>query len=248
MRAFLSGLLAALVLLTASCGSKNTPLPDSKPAVPGSSAVSEKKDTPSDAVRSGIQFAFTDLDDYAFTMMYEPRSDAKTKMPVGLNIPRDYDCEWLGDTEFDSHYNIFEYKTKEELARVRINTAPPDLEAFFKTEDRARIRELMRPSFYPVEDVYTGLKKAVVEDFEYKLITDWTGTAYGWNAFFIEFVDEDTNTHALRFYTGNDAFDEAFYAFEYRADLPADDAAAIALAKDVLFSLHPMDQGTYATQ
>ena len=243
MRTILSLTLAALVLMTSACKPNGNALP-SLSAPPSSASVSSKASE--NPVQNGGEFTFADLEDYAFTMMFEPRSDAKNQHPMGVNIPRDYDSEWLGESEFDSYYNIFEYKTKKDLARVRINTAPPDLEEYFKTEDRARIRELMRPAFFPTEDMYSGLKKAVVEDFEYKLVADQIGTAYGWDAFTIEFIDESTNTHAIRFYTCNDMFDESFYAFEFKADLPADDAAAIQLARDVLFSLHPMNVGVVA--
>ena len=243
MRTILSLTLAVMVLMTSACVTNGSVPPSSSAPPSSASASSNASKTP---VQNGGEFTFAELGDYAFTMMFEPRSDAKNQHPMGVNIPRDYDSEWLGESEFDSYYNIFEYKTKKDLARIRINTAPPDLEGFFKTEDRARIRELMRPAFFPTEDMYSGLKKAVVEDFEYKLVAEQMGTAYGWDAFLIEFIDESTNMHAIRFYTCNDMFDEHFYAFEFKADIPADDAAAIQLARDVLFSLHPMNVGTQA--
>jgi hypothetical protein len=239
MRRLLLVFLAAVTIILPGCGKAKSEAPGkSAPTLPAST---QAQHIVSNIISGDADFVFADLDDYNFTMMYEPRPDAKNKRAFGLNIPREYDSDWLGDSQFDSNFNIFEYKTKNVLARVRVNTPPPNLAEFFNTDDPEEIRDLMRPSFFPVKDVYDGLKKAVAEDFEYDLRVDRTGRAYGWDAFYLEFFDPDTNTYALRFYTSNDIFDETFYAFEYKADIPADDTELIELARSVLFSVHPMN-------
>jgi hypothetical protein len=217
---------AALVML-AACGRQSAaPAPDD--SISGG-----------ELVQSGAEFPFERIEDSVFTMIYEPRSDAVTGVHFGLDMPEGYDTDWTGDAAFDANYTIFDVESSRVLGTVKITTAPPDLAAHYGESDPEEIRNLMLSTFFVTEDVYAGLKKAIVEDFEYDLVLDWTGTAYEWPAFYLEFIDEDAKTRALRFYMCNGEFDEKFYALTINANLPMDDAARLADLRRIIFSLHP---------
>ncbi|MEG1773885.1 MAG: hypothetical protein RR320_03415, partial [Oscillospiraceae bacterium] len=156
-----------------------------------------------------------------------------------LNMPDGVDCDWTGDTEYDSNFKIFDSESDQSYATVRVQTAPPNPKTAFGGETPEQVAELMRPYFFPVDEIYTSYRNSVINDFKYELVVDWTGTAFGWKAYYLEFID-DMGHHALRYYMCNDKLDETFYAFEFKADLPKDDQTLIDLYRAILFSMHEM--------
>lgn len=220
---------AAALMLLAGC------------AQPSASSAPSDSAFVREPVRSDVEFSFESIEDSVFTMVYEPRSGAVTRNNFGLNMPEGFDTDWTGDAGFDSNYTIYDAESKKVWGTVKITTAPPDLAAYYGTSDEAKIKDLMLASFFVTGDVYSGLKKAVVEDFGYDLDVDWTGTAYDWPAFYLEFTDKGSKTHSLRYYMCNGEFNEKFYAMTVNANLPMDDAKMIGQLRRIIFSLHPMD-------
>ena len=191
------------------------------------------------SVQEGIEFPFSEMpsDAYDFKMMLEPRSDAVTKRAFRLSIPTGFDCDWVGDSQFDSNYTIYDTDTHTVYATARVNTAPPDLEEFYGTDDQESIVNDMISQFFDAENMHVGLRNNIVNDFGYDLVVDWSGTAYGMDFFYMEFIDEGTENHALRFYMSNGTFDNTFYAVEVRADLPMDDSDLIDKFREMVFTL-----------
>ena len=190
------------------------------------------------SVREDIDFEFKSLDNYLFSMVFDPRPDALTQLSFGFNIPDGFDADWKGDSEYDAHYAIFEESSQKHIASIRVNTPPPNLAAYYNTDNPNEILDNMISQFFETENAYSGLKSSIVEGFEYDLLVDWTGTALGYSAYYMEFINPDSQSHALRFYLSNDELDETFYAFEFKADSPMDDQEQIDLLRSILFSLH----------
>ena len=219
--------LFALLFVVAGC---------SKPSAPAPSNVNLFDEQP---VRTDIVFEFEDMNEYLFSMVLDPKPGALIDLSFAINIPDGLDSDWIGDTEHDAHYIIFDEKTKESLASIRINTTPSDLAAFYGTNDPDEILDNLVSKFFKAENAHNGLRNAI-EDFKYEMMVDWSGTALGYSAYYMEFIDQDSQNHALRFYLSNDKLDESFYAFEFKADVPMDDQKQIDLYRAILFSLHEM--------
>lgn len=229
-------LLLALVLL-AACGS--TPAGSSSEAA-SSETVSSSDSSP--LVENG-EFVFRQLEDPLFTMDYEPRSDSVVKQHFGLNFSDGTDTDWLGDSGFDALFDMHEAKTDKVYGSVKITTAPADLAAYYNTDDPAKQLEQMKATFFTTASYHEGLRKNIVEDFGYELVFDEAGVAFegGWNAFYLEFIDKESGNHALRFYMCNDEMNEKFYSMTIQANLPMDDAEKIKTYRDIIFTLHPIN-------
>ncbi|MFV0496576.1 MAG: hypothetical protein ACK5L0_00185 [Candidatus Fimivivens sp.] len=189
------------------------------------------------------RFVFKQLDDPLFTMDYEPRSGSATMQHFGLNFPSGTDTDWLNDSGFDTFFNIHEAATDKVYGSVVITTAPADLAAYYNTSDPQEQLNQMKSTFFTTDLYYEGLKKNIVEDFGHNLIVDEKGVAFdgGWNAFYFEFIDEESGNHALRFYMCNDQMNEKFYAMTIKVDVPVDDTENLKLYRDIIFTLHPME-------
>lgn len=218
--------LLAVALFVTACGRDSSSAP-----------VSDAEREPA---RESIEFEFADIDNPGYTMLYEPVAGALPQTDYGLNMAQSTDSDWVSDVEFNSNYIIYDSDTKTQRGTVQVRTGPPDPAAQFGTSDPEEITDAMRPSFFPARDVHESLRRAAVEDFGYKLLVEQSGTAYGLSASYIEFVDEESQNHALRFYMSNDQINENFYSMEIRADLPAGDQELIDLYRAIIFSLHPM--------
>ena len=131
-------------------------------------------------------------------------------------------------------------------AAIKVTTGPNSLAEYFGSEDPKELEDLIKPVLFPTEDVHAGLVRAVVEDFGYQLVNNWTGTAFGMNAFFVEFIDEESKNHALRFFLCNDKLDENYYSLTINADLPMDDKSKIEDYKAIIFSPKMMNEGIVA--
>ncbi len=228
-------LLLAMILL-ASC--------QSAPSSSGSSAPSSSQSSSAGATGGHVEngrFVFKQLEDPLFTMDYEPRTGSVTMQHFGLNFPDGTDTNWLGDSGFDSLFDLHEAKTDKVYGSVVITTAPADLAAQYNTSDPTEQLNQMRASFFTTDVYYEGLKRNIVEDFGYELLVDEKGVAFdgGWNAFYFEFVDKESGNHALRFYMCNDQMNEKFYAMTVKVDVPVDDAKNLELYRNILFTLHP---------
>ena len=226
-------LLLAMVLL-ASCQS----------APSGSSKTPSSQSGAAGAAGSHIEngrFVFKQLEDPLFTMDYEPRTGSVTMAHFGMNFPDGTDTNWLGDSGFDSLFDLHDAKTEKVYGSVVITTAPADLAAQYNTADPAEQLNQMQASFFTTDVYYEGLKRNIVEDFGYDLVVDEKGVAFdgGWNAFYLEFVDKESGNHALRFYMCNDQMNEKFYAMTVKVDAPIDDAENLELYRNILFTLHP---------
>ncbi|MEG2001431.1 MAG: hypothetical protein RR053_08585, partial [Evtepia sp.] len=128
-------------------------------------------------VQDNKQFMFTPIEDAVFTMMYEPRANSGSKQAFGLSMPDGIDSDWAQDTEFDANFTIFDAKTKKTQAIVRVQTAPADLAAYYKTENPTEIQEQMIAKFFTTDDYHKGLRGNIVDDFGYQLAIDWSGIA-----------------------------------------------------------------------
>lgn len=229
-------LLVAIVLL-ASCQSASS----------GSSAASSSSAGSSSGAAVGHvengRFVFKQLEDPLFTMDYEPRSGSVTMQHFGLNFPAGTDTNWLGDSGFDSLFDIHKAETGTVYGSVVITTAPADLAAYYNTTDPAEQLNQMKANFFTTNVYYEGLRRNIVEDFGYELVADEKGVAFdgGWNAFYLEFIDKESGNHALRFYMCNDEMNEKFYAMTIKVDVPVDDTATLELYRNILFTLHPME-------
>lgn len=226
-------LLLAMVLL-ASCQS----------APSSSSKTSSSQSGSAGATGSHIEngrFVFKQLETPLFTMDYEPRTGSVTMAHFGMNFPDGTDTNWLGDSGFDSLFDLHEANTDKVYGSVVITTAPADLAAQYNTTDPAEQLNQMQAGFFTTDVYYEGLKRNIVEDFGYDLIVDEKGVAFdgGWNAFYLEFIDKESGNHALRFYMCNDQMNEKFYAMTVKVDAPIDDTENLELYRNILFTLHP---------
>lgn len=208
---------------------------------PGASSAPANQDEFSkNPVRTEVTFAFQDMADYMCLMAIEPPYDGGNRMDMAVNIPNDYDIDALPDTEYNANYSLFHYESKKPYATIHVQTAPKDLAAHYGVQDKEKITDLMKADFFPVDDKYESLKKSIIEDFGYELAVDWTGTAYGWKAYYMEFIDKDSNNRGLRFYFGNDELNENFYSLEYKANVPIGDEKLLQMCREVIFSLQQL--------
>jgi hypothetical protein len=232
--------LLAMVLalcLLASCGSTSSESSSNPDGLPMDFTVKEQKD---------ITFSFENLEDSIYTMLYEPVSGATVQASLGLCIPQGYESDWVSDTDTTSDYIIYLDDTKDVYATVSVQTAPSDPKAYYGVETDEDVLHEMQSNYFTTENLHTGLRKNIVDDFGYELVVDWLGTAYGVPVSYLEFINPDSNTHSMRFYLCNDNLSENFYAFSVHADVPADDEDAIRTMRGILFSLHILDAATEA--
>ena len=224
-----------LCLLLTACGG-STAESESESAesyeLPMDFSVSELRDT---------AFKFANLPDSVFTMLYEPLENANVQLAFGLCIPSGYDSDEQSSSDTTISYVIYDSETNTIFTTVTVQTAPPDIKSYYGVETEEEAINAMRSSFFTMQDRHDGIRKNIVEDFGYELVTDWTGTAYGLPAYYFEFRDPDTNTLSMRFYVCDDLINENFYAMQLAADVSADDADMIELTRSILFSLHVMD-------
>ncbi len=243
-------ILAGALALTACKASSSSPAPS--PSESGASGSGVEPLAPGEfptLVKDG-KFVFVPLEqvfpdaDLIFTMEYEPAATAVTRQHLGLQFPSGMDTDWLGDAGVNANYTIYDTKDREVRGTVKITTAPPDLAAQYGTSDPAEQLEMMKSSYFPAADVFTGLKKAVVEDFGYELVFAEQAVAesLGWNGFYLEFIDRGTATRSMRFFVCNDEMNEKYYSFTANADLPVDDEEMANRYRSCLFTLVPMGQ------
>ncbi|HWP51964.1 MAG TPA: hypothetical protein VN626_09755 [Clostridia bacterium] len=234
-------LMLAIVLL-ASCQSSPTSSSTASSSSEAASSSSNSSGVATGHFENG-RFVFTQIGDPLFTMDYEPRSGSVSMAHFGLNFPDGTDTNWLGDSGFDTLFDLHEAKTDKVYGSVVITTAPADLAAYYNTTNPDEQLNQMRASFFTTDVYYEGLRKNIVEDFGYDLIADEKGIAFdgGWNAFYLEFIDKESGNHALRFYMCNDEMNEKFYAMTIKVDVPVDDTQNLDLYRNILFTLHPME-------
>lgn len=207
------------VLMLAGCGAKNK----------------QPNDLPSEA--SGVEFQFQELSKYAYTMALEPSTFSSQTRTFGINIPEDYDCDFVSETELEDIYTLYPSDHSGGTATITVTTGPNSLSDYFGTDDPKELENLIKPVLFPTEDVHAGRVKAVVEDFEYQMVNNWSGTAFGMNAFFVEFINEDDKEHSLRFFLCNDELNENYYSLAIDADIPMDDKDKVEDYKAMIFSL-----------
>jgi hypothetical protein len=183
--------------------------------------------------RSDVEFIFTPTAGSTPVVELETRAKAAEPRMFEIQQPEGTKVKYAGESGFDALYNIQGAKSR---ATVRLTTAPASLSDYYQTSDPEAIRDEMRASFFATDNYHNGLRKGI-EDFEYQLTLDWTGTAFGMDAFYLEFVDEISQNHALRFYVCNGQFDESFFALTINADVPLGDEAQLALYRNMIFSL-----------
>ncbi len=234
-------LMLAVVLALSACGGESSPASSSSQAEPASSGREL-----SGLIVDG-KFAFASLEDALFTMEYEPASGSVTAQHLGLEFPSTMNTDWVGDQDCVSNYTLYDGtdapgSEKTQYGTVTISTAPADLAAYYGTDDPAAQLEAMKAHYFPTADVFEGRKKAVVEDFGYELVFAEQAVfeELGWNGFFIEFINQDTNTRSMRFFVCNDEMNEKYYSFAADVDLPADDEALANRYRATLFSLRVM--------
>ncbi|MBP1556674.1 MAG: hypothetical protein J6A76_02045 [Oscillospiraceae bacterium] len=195
-----------------------------------------------DIVKDG-KICFAPIENATFTMDYEPRQGSVTNAHFGLNFVKPVDTNWLGDNGLDAMFDIHEYTDNKVYGSVKITTAPADLAAHFGTSDEKLIAEKMKADFFTAENYYNGYRKNVAEDFGYEIVKEGYGEAFegGWNAFYVEFIDKESNNCGMRFYLCNDEINEKFYSMMIQVDVPADDAERINKYRGIIFTLHPME-------
>ena len=234
--------LVLVMVLLASCQSAPASSSMASSSEGAASSTSNSSGTTTGHVENG-RFVFAQLGDPHFTMDYEPRSGSVSMVHFGLNFPEGTDTNWLGDSGFDTLFDLHEAKTDKVYGSVAITTAPADLAAYCNTTNADEQVNQMRASFFTTDVYYEGLRKNIVQDFGYELIADEKGVAFdgGWNAFYLEFIDKESGNHALRFYMCNDQMNEKFYAMTIKVDVPIDDTQNLDLYRNILFTLHPME-------
>lgn len=205
-----------------------------------SSAAAGNDEFSKNPVKTDAVFEFKDMEEYMCLMAFSPPSDSGTALELAVNIPNEYDIEETAETQYNTNYNLYHYESKKSYGTFRVQTAPKDLAAHFKTQESEKIKDLMAPDFFTTELMYQGLKNSILNDFGYELAVDWTGTAYGWNAYYMEFIDKDSGNRGLRFYVCNDEINEKFYAFEYKANVPIGDEQLLKMCREVIFSLQQL--------
>lgn len=188
-------------------------------------------------VKTDFEFPTKPLDNAIYSMMIEPTANSVPKDSFLISILDGSDAEWTGDDDWSSNYKIIEVADGKTYATVKITTTPPDLKGHFGVKTDEEAKNLLAPYIFPTEDVHAGLKQAAGVDFGYKITTDWSGTALGWKAFYIEFIDEGSKNHALRFYVCNDKMDEKHVAITINADIPADRTDLIDNYRKMIFSI-----------
>jgi len=229
------------LILLAACGKG----PSSSPggSASGSKALAVLPMDFSVKEQHGVEFQYANAEDSIFTMLYEPVADANAQAAIGLCIPEGYDSDPTGETETTVDYAIYDSKTHEICATVTVQTAPPDPAAYFGVETQEEILHAMQSSYFTTERFYNGLRKNIVEDFQYELAVDWTGTSYGLPTYYLEYLDTDKGTQSMRFYFCDDEMNENFYSFRFAADVPIGDEAMLNQMRAVLFSLHSLGSG-----
>lgn len=221
-------LLAAVMIFT---GCEKDASDSSENNLPTDGSASVKRDYNFDNV-------YKKQEDALYVIQYEPIHGSKCDMILGMDIIDGYDAAWLPETPQTENFYIMNEKDQKQYATAKFYTAPPDLEKFYGTSDKEKILEEMKSSYFTVADVHDGLLKNAVQDFGYRLITDWTGKFGDYDYYLIEFQDDETDKHAIRFMVGNSKLDDTYWSFEFKADLPMDNQKLIDDHRTMLFSLY----------
>ena len=232
-------ILAAFMAAFMLAGCQKAPTPSASSSEP-SATVAGVAQLDTNPVLSNVEFDLKKMDEYMYLMALQPAAGSGVTQEMAVCVPEDYDMEEIEPSEFSVNYKFYQYYTNQIYGTARVQTAPADLKAYFKTEDEAKIKDEMAPEFFTVESMYEGTKQGAVNDFGYELKVDWTGTVYGLPAYYIEFIDAESGNHALRFYVSNDEINERFYACEIKMNVPVDDAELLKLCREVIFSFQPL--------
>lgn len=238
----LKKLLAAVlcVCMLASCGgSKTSTAPEVSIPVDEQGRVVLSMDF-SVKEQTDVEYKFQSHPESIYTMLYEPVSGAATQIGMGLCIPDGYESDWLSDTDNASSYWIYDSETEKSIATVAVQSAPADPKAYYGVDTDEEAAAMMQPEYFPAEVFHNGLRTDIVDGFGYELVIDWFGSAYGFPMGYLEFVDQDSNTHSMRMCLTTENLDGSFYSFTVRADVPADDEQAIYDVRAILFSMHPL--------
>ena len=226
-------LILAAVMVLAGCGNENT----EKTEQSESGSVNEQNVEASVKKDYDFSEAYKKIENSA-EAVYEPVAEAKCGKVLSMDIPEGYTEGAFADSENTRQFYIVKNDNNTMYSTGRFFTAPADLAAYYGTTDKEKILDEMKSKYYPVMDVHDGLLKNSTIDFGYRLISDWTGK-FGADGeyFLIEFQDDETNTHSIRFMAGNSKMDETYWIYEFRADVPIDDQQLIDNHRAMLFSL-----------
>lgn len=233
------GLVCALLL--SACAGTGAPPPETILDTTSSEQMGEPFVFDPDALVQDGKLMLTGRDDdnQLYAMYYEPSGDALTKRHFGMSFYHGIDTEWLGGDGINENFSLFLTATGEVVGSVKLTTAPSDLATYYNTTDTAAQQEQMAASFFTTDNYHSGLYKNVVEDFGYTLVADAIGSAFeGFNAFYMEFIDPQTNVHSIRFYLCNDEINEKFFSITVQVNLPTEDTASLDLFRRMVLSTH----------
>ena len=194
------------------------------------------------AEQHDVEFQFAKQEESYVTMVYSPEEDAVLQLDIGMRLFDDFDSDDSAalSGEQVNGYTVYYRNGGNTVATVTIHTAPADPAAYYGVSTDEEIERAMQSTFFRTENYYKGLRSNITEDFGYELTADWTGTAFGLPAFYLEYNDTDKNTRSMRMYLCTDQLNEMFYAMELKADVPADDTALLEKMRAMFFSLYPM--------
>lgn len=215
--------MASIMLLLVACNKPGTPTPNEK--------------FPFDETKTGVEFHTEPLEDAIYSMMLEPVSHSIPKDSFLVSVIDGSDSEWIGDDDWNSVYNIFQIEDNTEYARLTLTTTPPDLKGHFGVSSDTDVLNELKAKIFTTQNVHDGLLTGARDDFGYKILTDVSGSVLGYNAFFIEFLNEETNNHAMRFYLSNDEINEKHVSLTMNANIPADKTELIEAYRKMFFSL-----------
>ena len=224
----------AAVMVLAGCGKENTETSEAD----NSEIINEQNSEASVKRDHAFSEAYKKLEN-ATEVVYEPVKEAKCGKVLSMDILEGYTEGAFADSENTRQFYITKNDDNNKMYSTgRFFTAPADLAKFYGTTDKEKILDEMKSKYYPVMDVHDGLLKNSTIDFGYRLISDWTGKFSNDSEYFlIEFQDDETNTHSIRFMAGNSKMDETYWIYEFRADVPIDNQKLIDDHRAMLFSL-----------
>lgn len=220
---------AAVLLLLVGCRSK-APVESSiaSEAVPATEATGFLVDG---------AFSFAPLAD-AKTISLLPVAAANNQLSWEISLPAGIaanDPVMIIPT--DRLYSLYDTESKTAYGTIILHTAPPDLAAAYGSDDREEQLSAMKPNYFLAADMHEGYRKNIIEDFDYGLMADEFGTAFGGHAYYIEFDNPYDEQYGLRFYASSDVIDENFTSIQVNLNLPRNDRKAVELGRSIIFSL-----------
>jgi len=218
--------LAALLIISGCNGG---------PTATSSASVSSSQTEAITDVRIGHAFTQAVITEGATQKVLTFNSRTEPKPGYSLSLPEGYSLAPLAEDNWNAVYSVGDAGQKGQMS-ISLISCPKDPIRFFALKNEEELQEKLIAYIFTTDAMHDGQVKGV-HDFEYRLDRDYLGTAEGRKAYLVEFLNVDTNTRSVRYFSSNDLIGADYEGLSVRIDLPADETALYDAAMRILSSI-----------